>query len=191
MKISKRGTRLNRKIRYANIAKICCNTEDEVRTSTEKAFAMLKDDKDNDKVLDSLRILWDPNQPTKLKGVGFVTSTLILSSAYPWRLPFFSEELRDWFFPRPKTNDKGVPLDEKHYKLLLDLMDNLLDRLGRHSHTAVKVEKVAYVIATTKVLQSRFLWKEGTDKRLQVINRFANRIVRTTFQASSHAYGSK
>lgn len=108
---------------------------------------------DNNNVLDALNCL--SQGPKKLSGVGPATAALILSSAYPQRLPFFSEELYQCFYP----GKRDIKYEGFQYMALLEDVKKLMERLeteGLQGLTAVHVEKVAYVAARARHLQGRF-----------------------------------
>ncbi|KAI0149402.1 hypothetical protein BJ166DRAFT_502177 [Pestalotiopsis sp. NC0098] len=84
-----------------------------------------------------------------LKGVGLKTATLILASAFPEEVPYFSHELCAWVGVQP-----GYEKHDKYDQLLLKVQKFIM--ISREKDcpvTAVEMEKVAFVVARSKKMQ--------------------------------------
>ena len=128
-----------------NLAKlIASNSVQEVRETTENAFAIYS--KDNTHYGKAIIALGN------LKGVGPATASLILSSYDPVKIPFFSDELfryLHWSEGKSKGWDRKINYTIKEYRDLHEKSQELRQRLEKESGKTVKtidLEKMAYAL---------------------------------------------
>ena len=81
----------------------------------------------------------------QLTGIGPATGTLILSIFDPVHIPYFQDEMFEWFFP----GSGKLKYTEKEYFHLSGVVRAVL---GRLSVKAVELEKVTYVLGHMEVL---------------------------------------
>lgn len=118
------------------------NPADLVKSTTQEAFASMKDNGD---VMQALKIL------TKLRGIGPATASLLLSVFRPEQVPFFSDELFRWthWDANGKTGwSRSIKYNVTEYKEVLASVEQLRKRLDV---AAVDIEKVAYVLGKENV----------------------------------------
>lgn len=85
----------------------------------------------------------------------FETATLILSVAYPDKLPFFSPELTSYCKHAPDNNNARDE-DMRTYEAILCLVKQTGTRIGLETtKMAYKVEKVAYVLRLIDSLRGK------------------------------------
>lgn len=89
-----------------------------------------------------------------LRGVGPATASLILSTAFPGDVPFFSDELYIWAFwsdepPRVTWREKKMKYSHQEYSALFTRVQEFRQRMKESDGedvAALDVEKVAYVL---------------------------------------------
>jgi hypothetical protein len=122
------------------------NDTSTIETQTSLAFTTLKST--SHPTLSDVTTALD--HVTKLTGIGPATGTLILSIFDPAHVPFFQDEMYEWFFPTSKGEKLKYNL--KEYQQLFKVVRPVLERLGCR---AVELEQVAYVIGHVEVLTER------------------------------------
>lgn len=137
------------------------NPADLIKSTTQEAFASLRNEED---VMKALKIL------TRLRGIGPATASLLLSVCSPDEVPFFSDELFRWTHwdtshvhgagqarattqtSSPGKTDFGwqrsIKYNVTEYKEILASVEAVRKRLGVK---AVDAEKVAYLLGKEKV----------------------------------------
>ena len=127
------------------------NLDVKVRTETATAFGDIEQENTQDAVT---------NLQERLVGVDFTTAILILSSAYPQKFPFPSEELCRW---ANVDNFSAAEDPMPGYMELKRVVDSLVQRMEENQlpATAGQVEKVAYVLDRWKNLKSRHIPREN------------------------------
>ena len=126
--------------------------EPQVREATREVFAKYAEDHD---LASAIRSLWD-----KITGVGIKSATLLLASAFPSEVIFFSRDLLRWASSPGETKEK---FDLHSYEILTARVNDLRKRIRGDdgaSARAVDVEKVAFVALLAKYMQG------GTEKYL-------------------------
>ncbi|KAI9748034.1 MAG: hypothetical protein M4579_007328 [Chaenotheca gracillima] len=90
---------------------------------------------------------------SSLKGIGPASASLLLAVFDPLSVPFFSDECFRWLMFESATKGKGwdrpIKYDVKEYRILVERVGELRDRLRKESGedvSAADVEKVAYVL---------------------------------------------
>ncbi|KAI3537144.1 calcium/calmodulin-dependent protein kinase [Colletotrichum abscissum] len=143
-------TRSHRRIPVAaasNIAKMRRNWRGKVMESTCEAFEIYAKNKNIPCAIEMIK---------QLQGVGLTTATLVLSSAYPDDLPFFSDALCNWL------GLEGLEKSVSGYMRLVEGVNTVRKRVQSPSSryrriTALNVERVAFVIAASESMQVRRL----------------------------------
>ncbi|CAI0643427.1 unnamed protein product [Colletotrichum noveboracense] len=139
-------TRSHRRIPVAaefNAAGLKRNRPEKVVGVTDEAFKIYAKDKNIPKAINCLM---------QLRGVGLTTATLILSTAYSDDIPFFSDALCNWVDPHNSRKDVTG------YMKLVRTVDAVKRRVKsslsrRRRITALDVEKVAFVVATSRCMR--------------------------------------
>lgn len=115
---------------------------------------------------------------SKLTGIGPATGTLILNVFDPINIPFFQDEMFEWFFPEAKGSK--LKYNEKEYFQLFDAVGPVLDRLKVR---AVDLEKVSYVLGHLELLDE--VEQRNLEAACDEQNVNKNKIERITQKSSS------
>ncbi|KAK1532027.1 uncharacterized protein CCOS01_04010 [Colletotrichum costaricense] len=136
----KRDSRRSKVQQRRNLELVNSNQENDVFEATMEAFREYSTYKD---ILHAIAYL------ESMVGVGIKMATLMLASAFPAEVPFFSHELFEWFYPEAEDQTKDVYLE------LCDRLRETMNRLCNDGGqvTTAEVDKVAFVAISSKYMQ--------------------------------------